>query len=368
MVKLIHAADFHLDSPFSALSEDKAVQRRREQRQLLEKLGKLFIEKNADVLLLSGDLLDGRRPYAETYEQLIGVLSQIPAPVFIAPGNHDYYSERSPYASVRWPDNVHIFKTLQISGVFLPELNLKVWGAGFLSGTAQPILKGFTAPDRSALNIMALHGDAGNPNSPYNPILEEDIAASGLDYLALGHQHAYSGLKKVGGTYYAYPGCPEGRGFDETGDKGVIFTKVAEDGCEAEFLSLGGRRYEIADICLDGKDDILSAILSAVPENGGRDIYRLILRGSWDSKPDTRALYTQLEDRFYQLEILDRTQPRANIWEQAGEDSLKGLFLSRLKERYDSAPDEREREIVTLAVRYGLAALDNRDEVQEGDA
>ncbi|NLO49367.1 MAG: DNA repair exonuclease [Clostridiales bacterium] len=367
MVKLIHAADFHLDSPFSALAEDKAVERRREQRSILEKLKTLVIDKNADLLVLSGDLLDSGRPYAETYEQLIGVLSQVQVPVFISPGNHDYYSERSPYASVRWPDNVHIFNSLQISGISLPELNLRVWGAGFLSETAQPILRGFTAPDRSVLNIMTLHGDVGKPASPYNPITEEDIAKSGLDYLALGHVHMYSGLKQAGHTFYAYPGCPEGRGFDETGIKGAIYTEIREDGCKAEFIPLGGRRYEVMRICLDDKEDIAAAILSAVPENTRRDIYRLILSGSWDERPDTRTLTEQFGDLFYQLEILDRTNLRVSLWAQAGEDSLKGLFLNRLKERYDSASSDREREVVTLAARYGLAALTNRDAVLEGD-
>jgi hypothetical protein len=36
-VKILHAADFHLDSPFESLPEDKARARRREQRGLLER-------------------------------------------------------------------------------------------------------------------------------------------------------------------------------------------------------------------------------------------------------------------------------------------------------------------------------------------
>ena len=36
MLKIIHGADFHLDSPFSGLSPDQAARRRGEQRELLE--------------------------------------------------------------------------------------------------------------------------------------------------------------------------------------------------------------------------------------------------------------------------------------------------------------------------------------------
>jgi DNA repair exonuclease SbcCD nuclease subunit len=326
MVRLIHAADFHLDSPFSALTEEKAMLRRREQRALLEKLCALAEGQKADLLLLSGDLLDSGRSYAETFHQLSEVLAGIPARIFISPGKHDFYSDRAPYESNRWRANVHIFKSPQISGVFLPELSLKVWGAAFISDSAQPILKGFTVPDASVLNIMTLHGEVGNPNSQYNPIHEGEIAASGLDYLALGHVHTYSGLKKAGKTFFAWPGCPEGRGFDETGEKGVICAEIDKDACVLSFCPLGERRYEIRSIGLTQQESIAEAIEAMIPHNSGKDIYRLILRGSRKEQPDIAALEEQFQDRFFQLEIKDRTDLRADLWAQAGEDSLRDCF------------------------------------------
>ena len=59
MLTIIHGADFHLDAPFAALPADKARQRREEQRALLDKLADLAEERQADLVLLSGDLLDG---------------------------------------------------------------------------------------------------------------------------------------------------------------------------------------------------------------------------------------------------------------------------------------------------------------------
>ena len=38
MVKILHSADFHLDSAFTALSESRARQRRQECRQLVDRL------------------------------------------------------------------------------------------------------------------------------------------------------------------------------------------------------------------------------------------------------------------------------------------------------------------------------------------
>ncbi len=43
-------------------------------------------------------------------------------------------------------------------------------------------------------------------------------------------------------------------------------------------------------------------------------------------------------------------------------DTLKGNFLRILKSRYDSTADEAEREEIELAARFGLAALEYRED------
>lgn len=111
MLKIIHGADFHLDSPFSGLSPDQAARRRGEQRELLDRLAALAREKGADLVLLAGDLLDSERVYRETARALRSALGDIPCPVYIAPGNHDFYSPRSVWAALDWPENVHIFNS-----------------------------------------------------------------------------------------------------------------------------------------------------------------------------------------------------------------------------------------------------------------
>ena len=95
MLHILHAADLHLDAPFAALTADQARQRRAEQRLLLEKLADTASERGADLVLLSGDLLDDRQTYRETAQALAAALGRIPAPVLIAPGNHDFYQASS---------------------------------------------------------------------------------------------------------------------------------------------------------------------------------------------------------------------------------------------------------------------------------
>ena len=55
-VRILHAADLHLDSPFEALSGAQAAQRRREQRDLLRALPELAKAHGAEIILLAGRL------------------------------------------------------------------------------------------------------------------------------------------------------------------------------------------------------------------------------------------------------------------------------------------------------------------------
>lgn len=361
MLKLIHAADLHLDSPFSGLSPEQAALRREEQRQLLDRLGELVREEQADLVLLAGDLMDTGRLYPQTAQALATALGRISVPVFIAPGNHDPYHAASPYALPLWPDNVHIFTSPHPQSVPLPRLGCTVYGAAFTrEQNDQPPLEGFFAQEEG-LQLMVLHGNTAGAG--YAPITAAHIAASGLHYLALGHIHQASGLQRTGHTAWAYPGCPEGRGFDEPGEKGALVVCLDETGsCTARFAPLCSRRYEIVDVDLTGCEDALAAVEAALPVHStDRDIYRLRLTGSFAM---TSGLLRQLEQtlapRFWALELQDRTRMPRDLWARAQEDSLTGLFLQIMADRCQQQPDD---EALQLAARFGLAALENGEDV-----
>lgn len=91
------------------------------------------------------------------------------------------------------------------------------------------------------------------------------LPASGLHYLALGHSHSASGLKRAGKTYYAWPGCPEGRGFDETGDKGVYLGQLEGGRVSLDFVPLARRRYLTPSLDITGQDpaQALEALIRA---------------------------------------------------------------------------------------------------------
>ena len=359
-VKILHAADLHMDSPFDALTEEKAVERRREQRELMEKIAAVCEEEKVQVVLLAGDLLDSAMSYYETHDVLIRAFSQISAEIFISPGNHDYYCAKSPYAFLKFPANVHIFRSPILESVTLEKLGCRIWGAGFNAPVCPPLLDGFSVQSQpDMVDILVIHGELGGES--YNPIQESGIAGLNVDYLALGHTHTFSGFLKAGDTTYAYPGCPEGRGFDELGEKGVILGTVDKGKCDLRFVPVGKRQYKIWPVDLTGATDVREAVISALPENSSRDIYRLVLTGEFGGELDLNALKESLTGEFYSLNIKDETRPLYDIWTGLQENTLKGLFLNRMRERYDVS-SEAERRTISKAVRYALGALENREE------
>ena len=359
MLKFIHAADFHLDSAFAALPPDRAAERRKALRALPERLAQAARNWGADLLLLSGDLFDGPQPYPETVEALRAALAGIHAPVFLAPGNHDPFTEDSPYAREPWPENVHIFRSGGMESVPLPELGVIVHGAAFTAPTREEsLLRGFTAPQDGLAHLGVLHGELAQ-DSLYDPLSREDIAASGLAYLALGHVHKRTEPLCFGTTTVAWPGCPEGRGFDELGEKGFYAGVLQNGRVTLRFVPLGRHRYEIRTVDVTGQD-AAAALGSALPDDTEGESCRILLRGE-SSGLDIPALQRRFAPRFAFLELRDETTLPEPLWQRAEEDSLRGLFLRRLRAQLETAETEEQRETVRRAARFGLAALDGRD-------
>ena len=373
-VRILHTADLHLDTPFDALTPDKAATRRAELRDLPGKIARVAVKEKVNMLLLAGDILDSDSFYRETGEELFRVLRNLPLPVFIAPGNHDYYSSRSPYAGTDLPTNVYVFSKNEIEFFDFSEEGFRVFGAAFTDKSSQPMLKKFNIEKQQGVfDILCMHGevvssDGSRSNAKYNPVTSQQIADSGMDYIGFGHVHAASGLLRSGKVWYSWPGCPEGRGFDETGDKTVSVIELSDEDdseevkCTLKAIPVSSRKYEILDVDITDRDPLL-AVQMELPDETIRDIYRIVLKGETAAPVDVRHLQDNLSQYFFELVVVDSTNICRDIWERAGDDTLRGMFLTKMRKKYDSAPDDAARRQIEQAVRWGLAALDNREEV-----
>ena len=109
-------------------------------------------------------------------------------------------------------------------------------------------------------------------------------------------------------------------------------------------LPLPGPRYEAITVAY-GETPVLPADSETV-------ICRLTVTGEADS-PDFEALRTALEPKFLALDLRDETVPVRDLWEGAGDGTLRGTALELLKHSGDPAAE--------LAARYVLAALEGRE-------
>ena len=350
-MKILHAADLHLDSPFQG--QEDAHYLRRQLRAVPQQLADLCRREQCHLVLLSGDLFDG--PWTpESLDALRNALEEMAVPVFIAPGNHDFCCPTAPYHTELWPENVHIFTRPQMQAVKVPELDCVIYGAGYDATDCPPLLEDFHAQGDARYHIGLLHGDPTQKHSPYCPVTADQIADSNLDYLALGHIHKW-GTFRAGQTLCAWPGCPMGRGFDETGDRGVLVVTLSAI-ADARFVSLSTPRFH--DISVSCGCDPVAALNRVLPPLGNEDYYRISLTG--EAEQMNLPLLCQQFSRFPHLQLRDRTQPVLDVWGRADADSLEGVYFGLLKEAIATA-EEPDREALELAARISRQLLEGRE-------
>ena len=359
-MRILHAADLHLDSAFAGLAEEKAALLRQESRDILRRMVDWANDHAVDVMLLSGDLFDSDRMYSQTARTLAQALARFRGRIFLSPGNHDFYAPGSGYDAVDWPENVHIFASRRPQTVLLRSLNASVTGAAFTSAEEWEPFDGASFSDGDApIRLGVLHGEVTRGESKYRAIPPAEIEKTNLTYLALGHVHRCAGVQRAGNTAYAYPGCLPGRGFDETGDKGFLYGEITPEKVELEFIPFAPRRYQSVTADITDRDPA-DAVRQALDPDCGQDICRVLLTGSRRENFSLSALTSELSGLCAALELTDETYPEEDVWARCGEDSLRGLFLQNLRARYDGADEDEKRQLLQAA-RFGLAALDNRD-------
>lgn len=354
-MKILHSADWHLDSPLVGRTEEQAKYLRSQLLKIPDTVASLCKKEGCEVLLLAGDLFDG----AYTKESLNAVrtaLEEVGVPVFISPGNHDFCSAASPYLTESWPENVHIFTHPVMESVSLPNLNCKIYGAGYAAMDCPALLKDFHTEGSERWHIGLLHSDPLQSSSPYAPLTPLQVKASGLDYLALGHVHK-DGSFRAGDALCAWPGCPMGRGFDESGAKGVLLVTL-EESVTAEFLPLDTPRF--FDEKVDVGENAADAVANLLPPVDTLDHYRITLAG-YSAPIDTAAIAAQFP-HVPNLELRDRTAPEIDLWAGLGEDTLEGVYFKMLHDGLDTDSEKLQR-CLKLAARISRQILDGQEVV-----
>lgn len=349
-LKILHSADWHLDSPFVGFSEQQRQFLKREQRKIPGKITDLCLREDCDMMLLAGDLFDGE-PSGETVKMVKKELARCGVPVLISPGNHDFCQNGSIWLEESWPENVFVF-TGDLESVTIQGLDCRIYGAAFRSMDCPALLEGFRAQSDEKYCIAVLHGDPLQRKSPYNPITNTQVRESGLQYLALGHVHK-AGAFRSGETMCAWPGCPMGRGWDETGDKGVCIVNVGAE-TSVRAVSLQTVRFHDLTVEVDGGAE--ATLREVLPAASGNDFYRITLTGSAEINVQ------QLKKKFAgfpNLELRDRTEPPLEVWADADKDTLEGIYFGLLRKAMAENPEQAEE--IQLAAEISRKLLSGRE-------
>lgn len=375
-LKILHTGDFHIGATRSVLGNTRGMGRA-EIKNTFFKVLDICKTSSVDFLLIAGDLFDTPFPDADTVAEIIHAMSQTPDTIIaISPGNHDCACPGSVYLSYTFPENVFIFTSFAEYFDF-PEKNVRLYGAAFTDRFEKlPLLSGASEIDTDMINLCVLHGDivSSHSDSSYNPITPDAIKDSGFDYLALGHIHKRSDIQKSGNTFYAYCGCPDGKGFDEDGSRGAYLGTIGKGLCNMEYIELSSRKYLLektditkCDNSLEVSSKVLYEIKQKYPHDFGNNLYRIYLTGTLGTGFPLNL--TQIESVLNQelpyAKVYDNTDTDfSNIKAVASESSLRGIFVQKMLEMTENA-DSDDLDAYKKALKLGLKAFEK--EVLWGD-
>ncbi|NLK94376.1 MAG: DNA repair exonuclease [Clostridiales bacterium] len=363
-IKIVHCADIHFDTPFRDVQEKQSKINKEELKEVFNNIINFCIDKSVDIFLLAGDIFDNYTINKETIYFIENSFKKLERTrVFISPGNHDPYSESSFYKLIKWPSNVYVFKG-QLEKVYIKEFDINIWGAAFNNTYEKnSLLSGFSYDD-DKINIMVLHGEISKSKlgNEYNPITIEEIQNTHMDYIALGHRHNFSGINKIGKTFYSYSGCPQGRGFDELGNKGIVYGYISKGNADLKFVKTSKRNYLEKRIDISnafGYEEVKTIIINSISEEDRKkNLYKIVLVGeiNGDFNIDENLLWEKIKGDFYYCKVKDKTSVKYDIEEISKGFSIKGLFVKKLMNELNEANAEEE-EIIKIALKLGIKSL-----------
>ena len=361
--RILHVADLHLDAPFAWASAETARRRRRNRRETLTRIVQLAESNKVDALLCGGDLFEHDRVSPDTIAFLRTTFARTDTPVFLAPGNHDWYSPRSPYATVEWSPNVHLFREDSLQPVALTD-GLTLWGAAHRApANTDPFFAGFR-PDRGGVHLALAHasersvlGWQEQGKQPHAPFDASELEASGIAHAFLGHYHLPRDADR-----YTYPGNPDPLEFGEEGDRGAVLAEIRADGTVAR------SRHSVAVsevfdlmVSVDGaahSDDVRAALESALRPLTGCVRVSLVGEVAPAVQLDARelgALGAHLDGLVVRLH---RVSSGYDLEAISSEATVRGQFVRDAASEVED-PEARRRVLLT-----GLRALAGRSDLE----
>jgi DNA repair protein SbcD/Mre11 len=354
-MKLVHAADIHLDSPMHGLAAyDTAPvgELRLATRRALRSLVDLCLAERADALLIAGDLYDGDWDDYATgayFAREAQRLADAGIRVAMVTGNHDAASRIT--KALRLPANVQMLSVQEPETVVWEDLGVAVHGQGYATrAVLEDLSLGYPPPLPGLLNVGLLHTSAdGRPgHERYAPCRVDRLVAHGYDYWALGHVHERELL--ASDPYILFPGCLQGRHTRETGPKGativetdasapggLVLTEHVLDHVRWAVCDVDASALADADEVVDAARDALAAAVEAadgrllaarVRITGASPAHNAVVRAGEQLAWDVRVAATEVAgDGVWVEQVKLRTRPERTL-SADGDDVYAELVAS----------------------------------------
>jgi exonuclease SbcD len=361
-MRLLHFADLHLDAQFAWAPPETARRRRRNRRETLTRILQLADEERVDAVLCAGDLFEHERFTPDTVVFLRESFARTDRPIYLAPGNHDWYSARSPYALVEWSPNVHLFTQAKLTPIELAD-GLTLWGAAHRApANTGPFFADFR-PDRGGMHLALAHASERGAlpfqesgKELHAPFDAAELEAAGIAHAFLGHYHVARDRDR-----YTYPGNPDPLEFGESDGRGVVLASLADDGTiTRERRTVAVSQVHDLIVALDGcrhVDDVRERVALAIAGLSGS--VRVTLSGEVPAELpiDPRALGT-LGDQLDGLVVrTGALVPAYDLEAIHAETTVRGQFA---RDAQLIADDERRRKVLIT----GLRALEGRGDLE----
>lgn len=265
-IRLLHAADLHLDSPFALPTSTRAPL-----NATLEAFSNavtIALRERVDAVVLSGDLYERRDRSVRARFHLQKELDRLHAaaiPSFIVHGNHDPLAGDP--GGVQLPPSTTVFGASWAEHPVVRNgaVRFRVQGISFQEAQVTENLSRQFHRVGPEPTIGVLHCNVGGhgAHADYAPCSVDDLAASGLDYWALGHVHTRQTLALRGGGVAAYPGNTQGRQVNETGPRGCLLVELDETRerpPRVQFMPCDVVRWHRVELDLSGAETLDGAI------------------------------------------------------------------------------------------------------------
>lgn len=362
-MKLIHCADLHLDSHMTThLSKERAKERKAELLTTFKRMIHYAKEEGVRAILIAGDLFDRKNLSATARNTVYRAVIENPQITFYyLQGNHDVNSFLP--AEEACPDNLRLFgREWKMYCEAEGERKLVISGLELNAENALSVGNSLTL-DHHDFNIVMLHGQevehTAKDRTEVVPL--QSLRNKGIDYLALGHIHAYKHKALDSRGAYCYPGCLEGRGFDECGDHGFVLLDIDLEAGKytSEFIPFASRNLYTLELdireCMS-TEEILEKVKATCRKEGfaNTSFLKVVLQGEVDMacEKDLDYLVKWLQDDFYFVKAKDETRIRIDYEQFALDESLKGEFVRTVQASEELSEDEKAQ-----IIQYGIRAL-----------